>query len=119
MQAPLQRIREHVTNGTSLEGAFDFDAELGWCPRRDAGSGEFRYDWAGARIADAPLARAKHAGTKRIVAMGDSFVLGIEVAARESWCAELPRELPNVEVANLGVGSYGTDQAFLRWRRDA
>jgi hypothetical protein len=114
----LVRIRAHVERNEPLVAAFDFDPELGWCPRANGGAGEFRYDWAGSRIARAPLAREKRPGVKRIVAMGDSFVLGIEVGAHESFCAELEDELSSIEIANLGVGSYGVDQALLRWRRD-
>lgn len=114
----LARIRAHVERGGPLATPFDFDPELGWCSRPGGGSGEFRFDWAGARIARDPLPRDRRPGVKRIVAMGDSFTLGIEVGAEESWCAELERLSPGVEIANLGVGSYGIDQALLRWRRD-
>jgi hypothetical protein len=117
-QETLARIRANVEHGEPLATPFDFDPELGWCSRPDGGSGEFRFDWAGSRIARAALARERRPGVKRIVATGDSFVLGIEVGARESWCAELEALDPSLEVANLGVGSYGVDQAFLRWRRD-
>jgi hypothetical protein len=30
----------------------------------------------------------------------------------------MERQRPELEVVNLGVPGYGTDQAFLRWRRD-
>jgi hypothetical protein len=114
----LARIRAHVERGEPLSSPFEFDPELGWCPRPNGGSGESRFDWAGARIARGPLPREKRPGVERIVAMGDSFVFGNEVGARESWCAQLEEEVPSIEVANLGVGSYGIDQALMRWRRD-
>lgn len=95
-----------------------FDAELGWCNPPDSGFGEFRYDWAGARIGAAPLERIKPLGTRRVVAVGCSMTHGEEVGAKDSWCARLDERLPRLEVANLGVAAYGIDQALLRLRRD-
>jgi len=116
-QAVLDRMRAHVEHGAPLENA-DFDVELGWAPRRDGGSGEFRFDWAGARLVDEPLPHAKRAGVRRIVAVGCSFTLGDEVRATESWAARVDAARDDVEVANLGMGAYGIDQAHLRFLRD-
>jgi len=95
-----------------------FDAELGWCNKPDSGFGEFHYDWAGARIGSAPLARAKSPGVRRVVAVGCSMTHGEEVGAEQAWCARADALLPGVEIANLAVAAYGIDQALLRLRRD-
>jgi hypothetical protein len=95
-----------------------FDPELGWCNKPESGHGEFRYDWAGARIGDGPLVHVKPAGVRRVVAVGCSMTHGEEVSATESWCARVDTLLSGVEVANLGVAAYGLDQALLRLRRD-
>lgn len=47
-----------------------------------------------------------------ILALGDSFTYGSEVAPHESWPAQLDRLL-GVPVVNGGVGGYGIDQMVL------
>jgi len=112
----LERIRTQLAG--EAPGATRFDPVLGWCNPPDGGAGEFRYDWAGARLAEQPLARSKAPGVRRIVALGCSMTHGEEVGARDSWCAQLDADLAEVEVANLGVAAYGLDQALLRLQRD-
>ena len=112
------RIQSHLSSGNPPATAFRFDAELGWCSPRDGGHGEFRYDWAGCRVADEPLAREKAPGVRRIVTLGCSMTHGEEVGARETWSALLDEMRDDVEVANLGVAAYGLDQALMRYRRD-
>ncbi len=118
-----ERLLERLERGVALEGApfqgeLAFDAELGWCPRPETAHGMYRYDWAGGRIGVAPLARERASGDARAVAVGGSFVRGDEVAGDATWCALVDAALADREVANLGVGGYGNDQALLRWRRD-
>lgn len=113
----LERMRDHVEHGAPLQNA-DFDAQLGWAPRKDGGDGEFRFDWAGARLVDAPLAHTKRPGVARVVAVGCSFTLGDEVRAVESWAARVDAARDDLEIANLGMGAYGVDQAHLRFLRD-
>jgi hypothetical protein len=112
----LEQIEGDLASGRP--GSSRFDAELGWCNKPESGFGEFRYDWAGARIGAAPLAREKPAGFRRVVAVGCSMTHGEEVGATESWCARAEALLPGLEIANLGVAAYGLDQALLRLRRD-
>lgn len=91
-----------------------FDPDLGWCPRTgDSGDG-FHYDARGARATPGDPAPS---GPPAVVAVGCSFTRGDEVAAREAWPARVARTW-GVDVANLGVGGYGTDQAYLRFQRD-
>src|SRR5690606_2816732 len=53
---------------------------------------------------------------------GDSFTFGDEVGDDDTWAVALERALAEhgiaAEVLNFGVNGYGTDQAYLRWRRD-
>lgn len=112
----LERIRGQLAGAEPATTRFD--AELGWCNPAGGGFGEFRYDWAGARLARQPLAHVKPSGQRRIVAVGCSMTHGEEVGARETWCAELDELLDEADVANLGVAAYGLDQALLRLRRD-
>jgi hypothetical protein len=55
------------------------------------------------------------AGVTRIVALGDSFVYGTDVAADENFAAILNARAPETEVLNMGVPGYGIDQAYLKY----
>jgi hypothetical protein len=61
----------------------------------------------------------KPPGVRRLAVVGDSFTFGLDVADEETYCAQLERATPGIEVLNLGVNGYGTDQQYLRWKRDA
>jgi hypothetical protein len=97
------------------------DPDLGWIPTANLDALEYN----GVRIStnsahmrgrrEIPLSRTDAA---RIVAVGDSYTFGQCAEDDESFPAVLERELPNAEVLNLGVMSYGQDQALLRMRRD-
>lgn len=52
----------------------------------------------------------------RVAALGDSFTHGDQVSNEETWEAYLGEMNPGLEVLNLGVGGYGVDQAYLRYR---
>lgn len=60
---------------------------------------------------------APPARVKRIAVFGDSYVYCNEVADAESWPGQIEAGW-NVEVLNYGVGGYGADQAFLRFREE-
>ena len=49
-------------------------------------------------------------------AYGDSFVWGEDIPLADGWVEQLSRLL-GCRVANYGVSGYGTDQAYLRFRR--
>jgi len=51
--------------------------------------------------------------TGAVLAVGDSFTEGWEVADEESWPAVL-EQASGVPVVNAGVGGYGTDQIIMR-----
>ena len=52
----------------------------------------------------------------RMVAVGDSFVYGNEVTARENFSAILEQEYPELQVFNMGVPGYGIDQSYLKYQ---
>lgn len=51
----------------------------------------------------------KH-GSKRIVFLGDSFVMGLNVKPEETIPKALEKQLKNYEVYNMGVAGFGPDQ---------
>jgi hypothetical protein len=62
----------------------------------------------------------KPAGVKRVVVIGDSQAWGYGVGDDDTIPVQLARLLneggrARYEVVNLGVGGYGTDQAFLKY----
>ncbi len=54
----------------------------------------------------------------RIVLLGDSFGMGYGVEEEYSFPARLEKKLPDVEVINLSVSAYGTDQELLLYRTE-
>src|ERR1039458_517165 len=88
----------------------EVDEELGWPPLNMAMS--WPRDASGAKInRDFP-----DASRPCFSAYGDSFIWGEEVPLNDGWIEELSRRL-GCRIANYGVSGYGTDQAYLRFRR--
>lgn len=117
-RASLERLRECAATGAPLSSALRFDADLGWSPVPGGSDGLGHYDRFGARVGDAPLVDPKPAGVRRLVVVGCSFTHGDEVNGNECWAALIDHDRDDVQVANLGVGGFGIDQALLRYRRD-
>ncbi|MCK6530108.1 SGNH/GDSL hydrolase family protein [Myxococcota bacterium] len=71
---------------------------------------------------DREYSPAKPAGTYRILALGDSVTFGVQVPEADAWTEQLERGLasrrrsgPPVEVLNMGVPGYNTEQSLLRF----
>jgi hypothetical protein len=56
-------------------------------------------------------------GTACISAYGDSFIWGEDVPLADGWIEQLSRSI-GCRIANYGVSGYGTDQAYLRFRKN-
>lgn len=97
------------------DGPTRFDAQLGYVPapgRHDWGR------WSSTVRADGMRAGAPRGATASavVLAVGDSFTFGDEVADDETWPARLEQAI-GAPVANGGVFGYGIDQAVLRAER--
>jgi hypothetical protein len=98
------------------ERGMAFDPELGWrlVPSlRKLGEewGNREPAWTNSRgWRDAETSLAKPPGTRRIVALGDSFTFGVSADYGERFTERLERAFPRLEVINLGVNAFGTDQ---------
>lgn len=107
--------------GDSDRGLWVYDARKGWfhAPgargRSDLGGpdrGEVRINSLGLRGGE--IARAKAPGVRRVLVVGDSFVFGVGVDEARLLTSQLGRLLgPAVEVVNMGVSGYSTDQELL------
>ena len=86
------------------------DPVLGWPSPASLGSGGNR-DASGARLDPASAG----VGPACVSLYGDSFTWSDEVGDADAWGSVLSQRL-GCRVANYGVGGYGTDQAFLRYR---
>ncbi|MSR60938.1 MAG: hypothetical protein EXS08_00630 [Planctomycetes bacterium] len=115
----LAQQREELAGRAAPQGVGAFDAELGWVNRPGAHSPDGLYTihaggWRGTR----DYARVPPAGVTRLVAFGESFTFGHELADAESWEAQLEALDARLELVNFGVGGYGTDQALLLAERE-
>lgn len=58
--------------------------------------------------------------TKRILFLGDSFVMGLNVSPEQTWPKALEQLLGNgFEVLNLGIAGYGPDQSLTELQDQA
>ena len=117
----VERHRQGVT--VYRKGIDRFDPLLGWRSRPNFrnvepmfGSRHVSTNAKGARgRRDYPYERGEKS---RIVVIGDSFAFGWGVSDDETYSALVERSLPDVEVINLGIGGYGTDQMLLMLRSE-
>ncbi len=85
------------------------DDRLGYVPRDGYTAAGIAIEENGLRQTGPLLA----GGARPLLAVGDSFTFGEEVADSETWPADLQR-LTGRRVLNGGVSSYGFDQIVLR-----
>lgn len=106
---------ELIVTGASKYVAFD--ADLGWSIVPNGAGGLYKANSRGLR-SSREYTDAPGPGVFRVATYGDSFVHGDDVANDDAWQAQIERLHPGVEMLNFGVGGFGTDQAYLRYRRD-
>jgi len=90
----------------------NIDEELGW-PLPDMVTSGTRDQSGAKRNTDFP-----ETSEPCLSAYGDSFVWGDDIPLQDGWIEQLSRLL-GCRIANFGVSGYGTDQAFIRYRRTA
>ena len=99
-----------------------YDPLLGWAPRPHGTSkdGFIFYNSQGIRSLPLEYSFRRQKGTVRIALFGDSLTQGAYVPFENTWGYYLENQLKargiNAEVLNFGVGGYGIDQAYLRWK---
>ena len=92
----------------------------GWTPRPS-----FRYTLAGSETTinrlgyrGREVSEARTPGRTRVVMLGDSITFGYGVTDGETFSAVMETLDPRLEVVNLGVQGYGTDQELLKLQRE-
>ena len=94
-----------------------FDHSLGWRYRAAFANETDTINLQGLR-SSREYSEHPASGVLRVAAFGGSFVYANEVDNRQSWSTVLERLYPDMELLNYGVGGYGTDQAWLRFRAE-
>ena len=87
------------------------DPVLGWPGPSTFGNGE--WDASGSRVV--PAFPGPDRAPTCVSLFGDSFTEGVEVDPAEAY-GNVLSELLGCRVGNYGVGGYGSDQAYLRYR---
>lgn len=107
------------TLGGEESYSYEYDSELGWFPlpnkhyaMRTARRVENSTNSLGFRDSEWGLKLKP-----RILFIGDSFIWGSDVEARERFSDLLRGMLPNWQVITMGVAGYGNDQEYLMLQR--
>ncbi len=109
----LQSLIAQDTNRsrTRLDSTLGWIYAPGWNRRGD------RINSQGIR-ASREFTRVPSDTVVRVAAFGGSFVDGNEVSTDEAWTSRFNDYGAGVQILNYGVGGYGTDPAYLRYRRE-
>ena len=94
-----------------------FSPTLGWTIKKNGSSDLYQANSYGIR-SDKEYALSPPDGIRRVSTFGDSFTHCDDVKNNETWQAIMESHDANIEVLNFGVGGYGLDQAYLRYRED-
>jgi len=101
-----------------------YDRDLGWVNRPNVylpnmyGPGKFLKTNSQGFRNDHDFSQSVPPGKVRIICSGDSFTLGFGVDNENTWPQLLATHAPNLETVNMGQGGYGSDQAYLWFKRD-
>lgn len=124
---PVSELRanmeDYLAKGAKYKASIIFDEMLGWVwkPHATRLSGELTINGAGMR-SQREYSQEPPPDTLRIALFGDSFVDSSSLPDDQAWGNQLEVMLNQTgirtEVLNFGVGGYGMDQAFLRWRHE-
>jgi lysophospholipase L1-like esterase len=120
----LVEIGVRLLSGTlGISPYMQYDARLGWTAQPNAikrhrdRSGQFDVTYQineyGYRGPAYPV--AGDPDTFRVIVLGDSTGFGWGVAEAETFSSIIDREVDNLEVINLALSGYGTDQSYLRF----
>jgi len=107
------------------KGSSQFDPYLGWTNRPGASGTAYGPDGLVSPISinslglrDREVDYSRPAGLKRILVLGDSFAWGYGLKTEERFSDILDAQFPGIQVLNLGVVGYSTDQESVLLERE-
>jgi hypothetical protein len=120
-EAFLRWRRPAFLERTPLASPVVYSSVYGWELRkswrgRDASGTPITLDAQGRRVIPRPAAGVRV--SQRVLMLGDSIAFGPGVADDQTFSYLLHELDPTLEVVNLAVPGYGTDQALLRLERE-
>jgi len=95
----------------------ELDPDLGWTTRPNTTTSNYTINKDGIR-ASREYSKAVPPDKIRIAAFGNSFTFGSYMKNDQTWEYFIETLDSRLEVLNFGVGTYGVDQAYLRYKRD-
>ena len=98
-----------------------YDETLGWTvgPNRRGADGLYLSSAEGIRAASQGAVLHGPKDRLRVALVGDSYVFAERVSFEDSWGHQLERDSGvTLQVLNFGVGGYGVDQSYLRFKKD-
>ena len=121
---PVNAMRESIETYIANRDLVSmiYDPETGWVYRPNSirHNGTFTVNSGGLR-ATREFSQSPASDTLRIALFGDSFTADDDVNDENTWANQLEKALNRAgiraETLNFGVGGFGTDQAYLRWRK--
>jgi hypothetical protein len=113
---PLRPINifEYKASFVTREASAEYDPLLGW--RQKANRADPSFNITGDHGIRMNSGAIKPLPRQAILAVGDSFTAGSDVAEHETYSAQLERIL-DYPVINGGVGGYGSDQMIMAAER--
>ena len=104
-------------NGKLPGGRSEYEPhpELGWAPKKSNRLTKKGRKFTTNNLGFRSLREYDRIDHSKYVVMivGDSFTYGVDADDNETWPAQLQDMDPRLEILNLGVGGYGTDQMLL------
>jgi hypothetical protein len=123
----FRELRDGYGRGYPI--VFQHDAELGWFPIPNSvaqfqGSRIFNVAHNSLGLRDVELepnsSEGKSGDVKTrptVLFIGDSFVWGYDVEAKDRFTELLRKDLPGTRIVNAGIPGYGTAQEYLLFQR--
>lgn len=119
--ADFRELRDAYERGGAA--LFRYDSELGWAAVPNSAA-EFASDDRGLHTIHVQnnslgLRDIQHDTTSKptILFLGDSFVWGYNVEAKDRFTELLRKDFPDIRIVNVAVPGYGTDQEYLLLHR--
>jgi hypothetical protein len=107
----------HLLKKDTSKSILTYSPTLGWTVKKGGKTKLYQTNSQGIR-GDKKFSFIPSNQTIRISAFGDSFTFSEDVNNDDAWAKILTSTYSDLEVLNFGVGGYGLDQAFLRYKQD-